>query len=167
MKLFFYWKFYRIDPWDQWTGSTSSARGSTDHIKPWSFNPRWMPTIITRRGTFSRPHATWWSARILWILDLTRSIEYVMDDEDSKERTGIPRSNLNHRILDEWVRSNRGEAAAWTERSAAFHDRPTRAHRSSTRLDLQPTVWGCEEFKTERIARGGSQQIVHGAWEAV
>jgi hypothetical protein len=38
----------------------------------------------------------------------------------------------------------------------AFHGRLARARRSSTQLDLQPTVWGREESKTERMARGFS-----------
>jgi hypothetical protein len=58
--------------------------------------------------------------------------------------------------LDGWVRLDRREAAARSGHLAAFHGHPARAHRSSTWLDLRPTVWGSEEFKTERRARGFS-----------
>jgi hypothetical protein len=50
-------------------------------------------------------------------------------------------------------------AAAQTEHPAMFHSRLAHAPRSSARLDLRPTVWGSEEFKMERRARGFSPAI--------
>jgi hypothetical protein len=51
---------------------------------------------------------------------------------------------------------HKARAAVQTKHLTVFHGRPARAHWSSARLDLRPTIWGSEEFKIERRARGFS-----------
>jgi hypothetical protein len=76
-------------------------------------------------------------------------------------------SNLVHQSRDGWSGLYREvRAAAQTEHPAVLHSHPARTHRSSARLDLRPTVWGSEEFKTER-EQGGSHRLYHGAREGV
>jgi hypothetical protein len=76
--------------------------------------------------------------------DFMRAKGYFTSNLVHRSRDG--RSGLYHEV----------RAAARTEHPATFHGCPTRAHRSSTQLDLRSAVWGSEEFKTERRARGFS-----------